>query len=87
MKRRHLIQLCLTSTASLIVPACGAETLTLSTPSRPKRGLGITTKPGSQWREKIERIGARWFYSWGPLAPASMPDEIKFVPMIYGRPA
>src|SRR5690242_19596184 len=85
MKRRHFIQLGLTATARLLVPARGAEALKSSTLSHPKRGLGITTKAGSQWHEKLEHIGARWFYSWGPTAPASIPDGIKFVPMIYGR--
>ena len=85
MKRRQFIQLGLAATAGLVVPAHGAETLTPSTPSHPKRGLGITTKPASQWREKLERSGARWFYSWGPTAPESIPDQIKFVPMIWGR--
>lgn len=85
MNRRNFIQLGLAATASLVVPAHGAETLTSFTSSHPKRGLGITTKPGSQWREKLERSGARWFYSWGPKAPESIPDKIKFVPMIYGK--
>jgi len=85
MNRRNFIQLGLAATAGLVVPAHGAETLTSSTPSHPKRGLGITTKPGSQWREKLERCGARWFYSWGPIAPKSLPNEVKFAPMIYGR--
>jgi len=85
MNRRNFIQLGLAATAGLVVPAHGAETLTSSTPSHPKRGLGITTKPGSQWREKLERCGARWFYSWGPIAPKSLPNEVNFAPMIYGR--
>jgi hypothetical protein len=85
MKRRHFIQLGLAATAGLLVPAHGAETLTPSAPSHPKRGLGLSAKPGSQWCEKIERSGARWFYSWGPIAPASLPNEVKFVPMIWGR--
>ena len=85
MNRRNFFQLGLAATAGLIVPAHGAESMTPVIPSRPKRGLGITTKPGSQWREKFERSGARWFYSWGPLAPESIPGGVTFVPMIWGR--
>jgi hypothetical protein len=85
MNRRQFVQLGLAATAGLVVPAHGADMLPSSTPSHPKRGLGITTKPGSQWREKLERSGARWFYSWGPRAPESIPAGIEFVPMIWGR--
>ncbi len=85
MNRRNFIQLGLGASASLVVGAHGADVLTPSTPAKAKRGLGITTKPGSQWREKLERSGVRWFYSWGPTAPASIPAGVTFVPMIWGR--
>ncbi len=85
MNRRHFIQLGLAATAGLAVAGHGAAARPASAPLRPKRGLGITTKPGSQWGEKLERSGARWFYSWGSTKPEPIPDEIKFVPMIFGR--
>lgn len=91
MNRRQFVQLGLAATAGLVVPGRGAEMSSSNapssspTPSHPKRGLGITTQPGSQWREKLERSGARWFYSWGPRAPESIPAGIEFVPMIWGR--
>ena len=86
MNRRHFIQLGLTAAAGLAIPVRGAEMLTASAKSNPKRGLGITTKPGSQWREKLEQSNARWFYSWGSNAPETIPDQIKFVPMVFGKP-
>lgn len=85
MKRRQFIQLGLAAAAGLAVPVGAAETLAASKPSRPKRGIGITTKPGNQWREKLERSGVSWFYSWGPLAAEAMPAGVAFAPMIWGR--
>ncbi len=85
MNRRQFVQLGLAATAGLVIPARSEDKLSSPTPVHPKRGLGITTKPGSQWREKVQQSGARWFYSWGPKAPESIPDGVEFVPMIWGR--
>jgi len=85
MDRRKFIQVSLAA-AGTLVSSRAAEAFKHSLKTNPKRGLGITTKPGSQWREKIERCGARWFYTWGSTAPEIIPDGVKFVPMIYGKP-
>jgi hypothetical protein len=85
MNRRQFVQLGLAATAGLVVSVHGADKSSSSAAAHPKRGLGTITKPGSQWREKVERSGVRWFYSWGPRAPESIPDGVEFVPMIWGR--
>ena len=87
MNRRNFIQLGLAATAGTFLPGCVTQALESSTTFNPKRGLGITTKPGSQWREKLELCGARWFYSWGSRSPERVSGGIEFVPMIFGKAA
>jgi hypothetical protein len=82
MNRRRFIQLGL-ATTGMALSGCATEALKISARSRTKRGLGITTKPGTQWREKLERCGAEWFYSWGNTPPKGVPSGIEFVPMIW----
>ena len=50
-----------------------------------KKGFCTVTKEGSQWREKLIALDAKWFYSWGPVKPEEVPAEIEFVPMIWGK--
>jgi len=84
MNRRHFIQCGLAATAGALFPGCATKALTAADRLGGKRGLGITTKPGSQWCEKVQASGARWFYSWGSQPPEKVPAEVEFVPMIWG---
>jgi hypothetical protein len=83
MNRRHFIQLGLVTTAGMVLSGCATESLKVSTRPRTKRGLGITTKPGTQWDEKLKRCGADWFYSWGSTPPENIPAGVEFVPMVW----
>ena len=87
MNRRHFIQLGLVASAGIVSPGCATEVLKSATTTNHKRGLGITTKPGSQWREKLQLCGANWFYCWGSRSPEPLSDGIEFVPMIFGKAA
>ena len=84
MNRRKFIQLGLAATAGTLLPSCATRALKPSTKATPKRGLGITTKPGSQWREKLNLCGANWFYSWGSTPPENLSARVEFVPMVWG---
>jgi hypothetical protein len=83
MNRRAFLQLSLTATTAAILPACATGTVPASPHSAAKRGLGITTKPDNQWREKLKACGARWFYSWGSTPPENIPAGVEFVPMVW----
>ena len=48
-----------------------------------KRGIGLGTKSGSQWREKLQLSGARWFYTWNRMPPDNIPAGKEFFPMIW----
>ncbi len=88
MNRRNFIQLGLAATAGTLFSGCATQVLKSSTITNPKRGLGITTKPASQWREKLQLCGANWFYSWGSMPPENLPAAVQFVPMIWkGKPS
>ena len=87
MNRRKFIHLGLSATAGTLVASHAAEVLETPPPTHAKRGLGITTRPGNQWAEKLRLCGADWFYSWGSQRPDPIPDGVKFVPMIFGKSA
>ena len=84
MNRRTFLQLSLAATAAAVFPGCAARTLPATSVSRPKRGIGITTKEGCQWREKLRACGVHWFYSWGSTPPEGIPAGVEFVPMVWG---
>ena len=54
-------------------------------PRNAKRGIGITTENENLYLEKIESIGARWFYSWSITPPENLPAGVAFVPMTWGK--
>lgn len=83
MNRRAFIQLGLAAAAGATMPGCATGALKPSAKANPKRGLGIATKPGSQWREKLNHSGASWFYSWGTTPPENLSAGIDFVPMVW----
>ncbi len=84
MNRRTFFQFSLAATAAAVFPDCATGALPASSRSSVKRGLGITTKPGSQWREKLKACSAHWFYSWGSTPPEDIPAGVEFVPMVWG---
>ncbi|MCY1720273.1 glycoside hydrolase family protein [Prolixibacteraceae bacterium Z1-6] len=49
----------------------------------PKKGCCITTK-NADWYKKIESLNASWHYSWNYELKAQEPDDVEFVPMIWG---
>lgn len=84
MNRRTFIQLGLASTVGTLLSGCATTALKPTARVNPKRGLGITTKPESLWREKLKSCGANWFYSWGSTPPERIPAGVEFVPMVWG---
>lgn len=49
----------------------------------PKKGVCITTK-NTLWNRKIMDLNASWHYSWNSERDALEPDNVEFVPMIWG---
>lgn len=87
MNRRNFLQLSLAAAAGTMLPGCSTSSSSVAPHPRAKRGLGIGTKPGSQWREKIELCGARWFYNWNRTLPENIPSGVEFIPMVWnGKP-
>jgi hypothetical protein len=82
MNRRDFFHMSLAAAAGTILPGC--TTLPSSQPPRnAKRGLGLGTKPGSQWQQKLELCGARWFYNWNRTLPDNIPAGVEFIPMVW----
>ena len=50
-----------------------------------KKGFCLVPKRDEAWSGKLTKLNAKWFYSWGPSAPANLPGAIEFVPMQWGR--
>ncbi len=87
MNRRNFLQLVTAATAGTLLPGCATYTAPISSRLPAKRGIGTGTKPGSQWREKLQLSGARWFYSWNRVPPENIPAGVEFIPMVWnGRP-
>ncbi len=81
LNRRRFLEL--TALATLgATTAC--RSLPSSAPKVGKKGLCIITK-APQWREKIEKVEARWFYSWSSRVPDELPKRVEYVPMIFGK--
>jgi hypothetical protein len=85
MNRRNFLQLALAASAGTLLPGCATSPSSVNARSHAKRGLGIGTKPGSQWREKIELCGAQWFYNWKSTPPENLPAGVEFVPMVWSK--
>jgi hypothetical protein len=51
-----------------------------------KKGFCVVVRDDGVWRDRIEALNARWFYSWGLKKPAQMPANVDFTPMVWGRP-
>ncbi len=81
-RRNFLTQSCATVAAAAMVGkfAFAAES---SVPSK-KKGVGIAANKDGKWLERIKALNARWFYSWGASLPEGVPENVDFVPMIWG---
>jgi Glycosyl hydrolase catalytic core len=51
-----------------------------------KKGIGMTLHPENRQRnlELIQMLNVSWNYSWGATRVAEQPNDIEFVPMIWG---
>jgi len=49
-----------------------------------KKGIGKTMS-GNDWSAKVSIMKGHWHYSWGANISIKEPDNIEFVPMIWGR--
>ena len=80
MRRRDFLSAA--SSFSLAL-ALGAQSLPVGGPSR-KKGLGISTKKGAAWLERIQALKPAWVYTWGSARPEGLPPEVAFAPMVWG---
>jgi hypothetical protein len=85
MNRRNFLQLALAASAGTVLPGCVTSSSSVCAATHAKRGLGIGTKPGSLWREKIQSCGARWFYNWKSTPPENIPAGVEFFPMVWSK--
>ncbi|MEI6077989.1 MAG: glycosyl hydrolase [Verrucomicrobiota bacterium] len=85
MNRRNFLQLGLTAAAGTLLPGCSTGKAASNVPAKSKRGIGMGTKAGSAWREKLALCGAQWFYSWNSAPPENIPARVEFVPMVWGK--
>ena len=65
-----------TAAATSLLPAASS-----SNPS--KKGLGMTLKNPARV-PALKQLNPDWLYSWGAKRPATLPQAIDFVPMIWG---
>lgn len=49
-----------------------------------KKGIGLVTRPNSGWEKKLKALNLDWHYSWGLKSPKGYPENVKFVPMMWG---
>lgn len=86
--RRLFLQVASTSLAMASSSRVTAQSTIRGTADRStvgKKGFCCVTKDGSRWREKIQALQARWFYSWSANMPDDVPEGIEFVPMTWGK--
>ena len=83
MNRRNFLQLVGAATAGTFLPGCATAPISYKVPPHLKRGLGLGTKPGTQWQQKLQSCGARWFYNWNRVPPENIPAGIEFMPMVW----
>ena len=83
MNRRNFLQLVGAATAGTFLPGCAIAPAAHKVPPHLKRGLGLGTKPETQWQHKVQSCGARWFYNWNRVPPENIPAGIEFMPMVW----
>lgn len=80
MHRRNFLT---TSSALSLALALGAQVAPVTKPSR-KKGLGLATKKGTGWLEKVQALKPAWLYTWGGSRPEALPTSVDFIPMVWG---
>jgi len=50
-----------------------------------KKGYALATGRHPDWRERLQALNVSWFYTWSANPPHDIPDDIEFVPMVFGR--
>ena len=78
MNRRRFLTLAAAVPAATVLPAQAA------TASKRKKGVGVVAKADGKWLPVIEKLKARWFYSWGSNKPENVPGNVDFIPMVWG---
>lgn len=49
-----------------------------------KRGCCLAAKPERDWLGQLQQLSPAWMYSWGAKRPAGLPNDVEFVPMLWG---
>lgn len=49
-----------------------------------KKGLCMVARGDGVWLDRVQRVNASWFYTWGGNRPGNTPKGLDFVPMIWG---
>jgi len=80
MRRRDFLTAASTFSLALTL---GAQAVPVARPSR-KKGLGIATKKGAPWLERVQSLKPAWVYTWGAERPETLPPEVAFTPMVWG---
>ena len=80
MRRRDFLS---TASALSLAMALGAQVAPVTKPSR-KKGLGLSTKSGTGWLEKVQALKPAWLYTWGGSRPDGLPAAVDFTPMVWG---
>ena len=61
-----------------------ASNSTNSSKLNPKKGIGMATKSGG-WKQRLNKLNVQWHYSWGLRPKDDYPEDIKFIPMMWGK--
>jgi hypothetical protein len=84
MTRRRLLGLGGMAALGTTLPASLSANETSDWSGSGKKGLGIATR-NPQWARLLAELRCRWFYSWGPNVPDGKPEDVEFIPMIWGK--
>ena len=71
----------------LLVLLCPFASMSADSSSRfyvSKKGLCMTTNAKKNWKERVEELNVSWHYNWAAKLPGPAPDEVDYVPMIWG---
>lgn len=60
------------------------DPLNMDTLAINKKGACFTKK-GETWSSRVSRLKVHWHYSWGSELSPKEPDNVEFVPMIWGK--
>ena len=54
-------------------------------PGKTKKGCCLLHRNQPAWRERVEKLGPAWVYTWGSDRPAETPAGVDFTPMLWGN--